>query len=71
MVPGQVGQERPGPSDAGPVLSEWKLCGSLGVAEGGGEALGPAQCHVSEGPDLAKPDQQRCYMDPNNSDCLT
>lgn len=69
MAPAQAVQGRPGPSGAGPVPSEWILYGSWGGAEGEGEALKPEQCHVSEGPDSATPDQQRWYMDPNNSDC--
>lgn len=69
MAPVQVVQGRPGPSGAGPVPSVWILGGSWGEAGGGGEALKPEQCHVSEGPDSTRPDQQRWYMDPNNSDC--
>lgn len=69
VAPVQVVQDRPGPSDAGPVPSEWILYGSLGGVEEEGEALKPGQCHVSEGPDSAKPAQQRWYTDPNNSDC--
>lgn len=69
MAPVRAGQGRPGPSGAEPVPSEWILGGSWGGAEGGGEALKPEQCHVSEGPDSAKPYQQHWCMDPNNSDC--
>ena len=66
----QVAQDRPWSSAAGPVPFEWKLGGSWGEAEEEEVAQGPEQCHVSEGPDSAKPGQQHWYMDPNNSDCL-
>lgn len=65
----QVVRGRLGSSDAGLVPAGWILGGFLGGAEGEGEALKPEQCHVSEGPDSAKPDQQHWYTDPNNSDC--
>lgn len=59
MAPVQAAQGRPGSSGAGPAPSEWILGGSWGGAGGGGEALKPEQCRVSESPDSAKPDQQR------------
>lgn len=66
MVPALPLQDRPGPSGAGPALSEWILCGSSGGGEEEGEALKPEQCHVSEGLDSAKPGRQRWYRDPSN-----
>lgn len=59
IAPVQAVQGRPGPSDTGPVPSEWILGGSWDGVGGGGEALKPEQCHVSEGPDSSKRDQRR------------
>lgn len=68
-APAPVVQGRPGPNGAGPALSEWILYGSWDGEGGGGEALKPGQCHVSEGPGSTRRDQQRSYTDPSNSDC--
>lgn len=69
MAPAQVDQERYGLNAAATAPSEWILCGSW---DGGAEEEGvlkPEQCHASEEPDSAMPDQQHWYKDPNNSDC--
>lgn len=68
MAPPPVVQGRHEISDAATALSEWILYGSWGGEAEEEGVLEPEQCHASEEPASAMPDQQHWYMDPNYSD---